>query len=190
MMEQVILNLGVNARDAMPHGGQLCVTTQHARFGEEDARDNREARAGEFVCLKVTDTGTGIALEVLPRIFEPFFTTKDVGRGTGLGLATVYGIKMTGHDLAERLWEQRPGLRVIFMSGYSADVLGTNTAFIRRTKSRFLTKPCSSRTLLEAVRQSLGEKKYGAAPGEAGRAKRHVQPKPAQVGATKPPPSL
>jgi CheY-like chemotaxis protein len=262
MMEQVILNLVVNARDAMPAGGKLRVATQHARFDEAQARAKPEARVGEFVCLSVSDTGTGIAPEVLPRIFEPFFTTKEVGKGTGLGLATVYGIVqqhrgwvevssqvgkgttfnmflpaiptpaglaaaaevgadvrggnetillveddhavrmttrrvleskgykvweatsgrealdqwrshaeeiallltdiimpegMTGRDLAERLWQQRSGLKVVFMSGYSADVVGKNTDFMRRTKSHFLQKPCPSRTLLETVRRCLDE---------------------------------
>jgi PAS domain S-box-containing protein len=263
MMEQVILNLVVNARDAMPQGGQLRVTTEQTRLDEAHARLNPEARAGEFVCLGVSDTGTGIALDVLPRLFEPFFTTKEVGKGTGLGLATVYGIvkqhqgwievfsqvgegstfkvflpsvptparlaaatdtelevrggtevillveddhavrstarrvlerkgytireatngrealeqwhrhageiallltdilmpeEMTGRDLAQRLLEQMPGLKVIFMSGYSADLMGKNTDFIRKSRSRFLQKPCSSRTLLETVRRCLDEK--------------------------------
>jgi PAS domain S-box-containing protein len=273
MMEQVILNLVVNSRDAMPGGGRLRIATEHLRLDEGHTRANLEARAGEFVCLLVSDTGTGIAPEVLPRIFEPFFTTKEVGQGTGLGLATVYGIvkqhqgwievssragegttfkvfipcipppaqrtatseasrearggtetillvedddavrlttrrvleskgykvheatcgrealelwhrhageiallvtdiimpeEMTGRDLADQLWRQRPGLKVIFMSGYSADVMGKNTEFIRRTKSHFLQKPCSSRALLETVRQCLDESEPLAAPKEGG----------------------
>jgi CheY-like chemotaxis protein len=268
MMEQVILNLVVNARDAMSAGGQLRVATAHSQLDEAHARVNPGARAGDFVCLSVSDTGTGIAPENLTRIFEPFFTTKEAGKGTGLGLATVYGIVqqhqgwvevssqlgegttfrvflpaiaapvqsaaasqaatavgggtetillvedehsvrittrrvleskgytvreatsaqeavelwqghageiallltdiimpggMSGRDLAERLWGQKPGLKVIFMSGYSADVLGKNTEFIRRTKSHFLQKPCSSRVILETVRQSLDEKEAGRA---------------------------
>jgi CheY-like chemotaxis protein len=276
MMEQVILNLVVNARDAMPNGGQLCVTTEPLSLDEAQARVNPEARAGKFVCLSVSDTGTGIAPEVLPRIFEPFFTTKEIGKGTGLGLATVYGIvqqhqgwlevssqvgegstfkvflpaiptpaglaaaagveadirggnetillveddpavrlttrrilerkgyrireaaggrealeqwqshaneiallltdiimpgEMTGRDLAEQLWAQRPGLKVIFTSGYTADALGANTDFIQRTRSHFLQKPSSSRAILDTVRRCLDEKESAPAPGEGGRAK-------------------
>jgi PAS domain S-box-containing protein len=276
MMEQVILNFVVNARDAMPGGGKLRVATEHVQLDEAQARVTPEARAGEFVCLLVSDTGTGIAPEVLPRIFEPFFTTKAIGKGTGLGLATVYGIvqqhqgwievsskvgegttfkvflpaiatpaqpvaasqaggdvrggtetillvedehavrmttrrmlesrgyriheatcarealelwhshageiallltdiimphEMTGRELAARLWEQRPGLKVIFMSGYSAEVVGKDTDFIRRTKSEFLQKPCSSRALLEAVRRCLDEIESVAASDEADRVK-------------------
>ena len=92
MVEQVLLNLVVNARDAMPKTGTLRVTTEPVELDEAAARQTTQARAGRFVCLAVSDTGTGIGPEVLPRIFDPFFTTKDVGKGTGLGLATVYGI--------------------------------------------------------------------------------------------------
>jgi CheY-like chemotaxis protein len=263
MIEQVILNLVVNARDAMPAGGQLRVATECVRFDEAQARAIAEGRAGEFACLTVSDTGTGIAPDVLPRVFEPFFTTKEVGKGTGLGLATVYGIVqqhhgwievasrigegsafkvflpaipaperraelvaaeaavpggtetvllveddhavrmttrrvleskgykvreatcprealelwnhcgpeiellltdiimpegMTGRTLAERLREQRPDLKVIFMSGYSADVVGKDSEFLRRTRSYFLQKPSSARTLLQTMRQCLDGK--------------------------------
>jgi two-component system cell cycle sensor histidine kinase/response regulator CckA len=92
MVEQVLLNLVVNARDAMPKGGQLWVKTSRVDFSGPAERLPDQARPGAFVCLTVSDSGTGIAPEVLPRIFEPFFTTKEVGKGTGLGLATVYGV--------------------------------------------------------------------------------------------------
>src|ERR1019366_964695 len=92
MMDQILLNLTVNARDAMPNGGQIIIEASAAEFDEVTATQTPQARPGSFVCLCVTDTGSGIPPEILPRIFEPFFTTKDVGKGTGLGLATVYGI--------------------------------------------------------------------------------------------------
>jgi two-component system cell cycle sensor histidine kinase/response regulator CckA len=262
MIEQVLLNLVVNARDAMPRGGQVRIATAKVVLDEAAAHGRAEARPGEFVCLSVSDTGTGIAPEHLPRIFDPFFTTKEPGKGTGLGLATVYGIVkqhqgwvevssqvgkgttfnvflpaipppakagagqraelkppggtetvllvedeesvrrvtrrmlesygykvhearsgrealevwdrngaeialllsdivmpegLNGRDLAEQLRGRQPGLRVIFMSGYSADVVGQDTEFFRRTKSRFLHKPCASSALLQTVRQCLDE---------------------------------
>jgi CheY-like chemotaxis protein len=92
MIDQILLNLTVNARDAMPKGGQIIIETSAAEFDEVTAAQNPQARPGSFVCLCVSDTGSGIPPEILPRIFEPFFTTKDVGKGTGLGLATVFGI--------------------------------------------------------------------------------------------------
>ena len=92
MLEQVLMNLVVNARDAMPNGGQLLVTTQATDIEEGYVQVHPEARVGKFVCVKVRDSGTGISPEHLPRLFEPFFTTKGVGKGTGLGLATAYGI--------------------------------------------------------------------------------------------------
>jgi two-component system cell cycle sensor histidine kinase/response regulator CckA len=92
MIEQIVMNLAVNARDAMPRGGRLWVRTEAIEIPMALARQNPEARAGNFVCLTVRDTGSGIEQKFLTRIFEPFFTTKDVGKGTGLGLATVYGI--------------------------------------------------------------------------------------------------
>jgi CheY-like chemotaxis protein len=263
MMEQVLLNLVVNARDAMPGGGQLLIATERVSSDAAYARTNPEARAGEFVCVSVGDTGTGIAPEHLQRIFEPFFTTKEPSRGTGLGLATVYGIVkqhqgwvevssrvgegttfriflpaipppaevtaapmaeaelrggsetillveddfsvrmitrrvletfkykvheatcareaaevwdrhageiallltdivmpegVTGRDLAEQLRAKSPGLKVIFMSGYSAEVLATHTEFFRRTGSYFLHKPCAAATLIRTVRQCLDAK--------------------------------
>ena len=92
MMEQVLLNLAVNARDAMPRGGQLSIGIAVEEVDALRAGSHAEARPGRFVCLRASDTGSRIAPEILRRIFEPFFTTKEVGRGTGLGLATVYGI--------------------------------------------------------------------------------------------------
>jgi PAS domain S-box-containing protein len=92
MIEQILLNLIVNARDAMPEGGSIIITTEAVGIDASHAETHPEAQIGEFVCIAVSDTGMGIYPEYLPRIFEPFFTTKEAGKGTGFGLATVYGI--------------------------------------------------------------------------------------------------
>ena len=123
MMEQALLNLVVNARDAMPDGGTLSITTNRVDLSADAIAQYPQARPGRYVTLTVSDTGQGIPPEVLPHIFEPFFTTKDVGQGTGLGLATVFGIMQQhqgwttvysapGHGTVFRLylpWAQLPG---------------------------------------------------------------------------------
>ena len=92
MLEQVLLNLAVNARDAMPKGGNLAISTTLSDIDAERAKQNSERRVGQFVCLAVADTGMGMDDAIIKRIFEPFFTTKEIGKGTGLGLPTAYGI--------------------------------------------------------------------------------------------------
>lgn len=91
MIEQVILNLAVNARDAMTESGQLIFSTELLEISAEYVRSRPEASAGNFVCISAADTGCGMDAATLSRVFEPFFTTKEIGKGTGLGLATVYG---------------------------------------------------------------------------------------------------
>ena len=99
-IEQVILNLVVNARDAMPHGGRISIETKNITLDHKRPCKNRPLETGNYVLLTITDTGIGMTGEVKAHLFEPFFTTKERGKGTGLGLATCYGIiKQSGGDI-------------------------------------------------------------------------------------------
>jgi two-component system, cell cycle sensor histidine kinase and response regulator CckA len=258
MIEQIVMNLAVNARDAMPKGGKLLIATSAIEIGTAHVRQHPEAQPGWFVCLTVTDTGCGMDHKVLHRLFEPFFTTKEVGKGTGLGLATIYGMVkqhqgwievqsktgagstfkvflpvasdarkaptapiaepkpaqggeetilvvedetgllelvrnvlqgyhyrvlaassgaealrvwdeqngrvdllltdmimpggMTGNDLAAKLRKQRPGLKVIYTSGYSSELMGKDSG---ANDTSFLAKPYLPLELAKAVRKCL-----------------------------------
>ena len=113
-MEQVLVNLAVNARDAMPRGGHLAIETASVELDATFATEHDGARPGRYVMLAVSDTGAGIDPEIQAQIFEPFFTTKGVGRGTGLGLATVYGIikQHSGYVTVESQIERGTTFRV------------------------------------------------------------------------------
>ena len=92
MIEQILVNLSINSRDAMPRGGKLIVETSMFEVDERYCSTHPDAQAGDFVCLTISDSGTGMPAEIMAKIFEPFFTTKEANKGTGLGLSTVYGI--------------------------------------------------------------------------------------------------
>ena len=105
-METTLLNLAVNARDAMPGGGELTLETANANLDEGYGLHSADDELGQYVVLAVTDTGVGMSDDVLQHAFEPFYTTKPIGRGTGLGLSQVYGfVKQSGGHV--RLYSKR-----------------------------------------------------------------------------------
>jgi CheY-like chemotaxis protein len=111
-LEQVVINLAVNARDAMPRGGPLTITAEPVEVPPEHKQEQPDALIGTFVKLSVADKGVGMDQTVRRKIFEPFFTTKAVGKGTGMGLATVYGIVKQHHGWIEV--ESQPGVGTVF----------------------------------------------------------------------------
>jgi PAS domain S-box-containing protein len=129
MMQQVVMNLCINARDAMPDGGRLTLATRMLEIEARSEKSHPEARPGRFVCLSVTDTGCGMDEAVLGRMFEPFFTTKEIGKGTGLGLATVYGIVQQHQGWIEV--ESKPGhgssFRIHFPSTSPVGAIGISS---------------------------------------------------------------
>jgi len=130
MIDQVLLNLVVNARDAMPQGGLVRIITEKSTLNGEASLICSEARAGTFVSMSVSDTGTGIAPEHLARIFEPFYTTKPSDKGTGLGLAIVAQIVKRHHGWIEVISRVGSGTTVKVLLPIILPTATTDTNFV------------------------------------------------------------
>ena len=172
-MEQVLVNLVVNARDAMPHGGRIAITTSNRELtGESPDRPNG-VRVGSYVVLEVADTGTGIDLANQARIFEPFFTTKEPGKGTGLGLSSVYGIvQQSGGNITVDSSPGRGAKFSVFLPRYIGSEPATATKLDRRrlpggSETLLLVEDeaavrSSARRLLERQGYHVLEARHGA----------------------------
>jgi two-component system, cell cycle sensor histidine kinase and response regulator CckA len=176
--EQAIINLAVNARDAMPGGGHVTLDTHERDLDEIYAQSNPEVRPGRYVCVAVTDSGVGMDEATKARIFEPFFTTKEPGKGTGLGLAMVYGfVKQSGGHIDVR---SAPNAGTSFKIYLPVEAHGDSTPIENRapsaipkgTETVLLVEDESAvRSLLRAVLQSNGYQVIEAADGESGAAR-------------------
>ena len=130
LLQQAILNLASNARDAMPHGGGFYIDTEPVKVSQVRTQADYITEAGEVVCLTIRDTGAGIQSEHLPHLFEPFFTTKPVGQGVGLGLATVYGIVQQHHGWIEVATQPGVGTEFkIFLPAEARESHGAESSF-------------------------------------------------------------
>ena len=175
-IEQVIMNLAVNARDAMPSGGNLDIQTTNMEIDHAFTRDHPGSKAGSYVMLSIADSGTGMSPETIAHIFEPFFTTKKVGEGTGLGLATVYGVVKQSNGY---IWvDSEPGKGSTFQI-YLPRYLDAEQDPIAKLKSEAREKPQGSemillvedadplRKLAQTFLESNGFRVLSASSGEA-----------------------
>ena len=173
MLEQVLMNLVVNARDAMPHGGHLRIATESLELDAIPAHGNPDAPPGRFVCLRVSDTGIGILPDKLSRIFEPFYTTKEAGQGTGLGLATVDSIARQHRgwvEVSSRVGEGsefRVYLPAIASATGGPSTADVGTALPRGSESILLVEDEEAvRMITRQVLTSLGYRVHEAASGQ------------------------
>jgi PAS domain S-box-containing protein len=130
-LESALLNLAINARDAMPDGGKLTIATANARL-DGVAADTPALAPGDYICISVTDTGTGMSAEVAARAFDPFFTTKPIGQGTGLGLSMIYGFarQSNGHVTIESKLGQGTSIR-LYLPRHHGDVAAAHASAVR-----------------------------------------------------------
>jgi len=175
-IEQVIMNLAVNARDAMPSGGKLHIQTSNTEMDLAFTREHPGSKIGSYVMLAITDSGTGMSAETIAHIFEPFFTTKGVGQGTGLGLATVYGVvkQSNGYIWVDSALERGTTFQIYLPRYFEVEELS-----IAKTKSDPAAKPHGSemillvedadplRKLAQAFLESNGFRVLSAPNGEA-----------------------
>ena len=175
-IEQVIMNLAVNARDAMPSGGKLHIQTANVEMDHAFQRDHLGSNPGSYVMLAISDSGTGMTAETIAHIFEPFFTTKGVGEGTGLGLATVYGVvkQSNGYIWVDSAVEKGSSFQI-----YLPRHLDTEQVLAEKPKVQIREKPQGSemillvedadalRKLAQAFLESNGFRVLSAANGEA-----------------------
>ncbi len=173
-IEQVIVNLVVNARDAMPNGGKLIVETANVEWTGDDCRERAGRTPGRFVALSITDTGVGMSPELVRQIFEPFFTTKDVGKGTGLGLSVVHGIVEQSGGVIEVHSDRGVGSSFIIffpaVEGVAKEAVSprARARSLRGTETVLLVEDeAEVRTLLRRALEEHGYTVVEAADGEA-----------------------
>ena len=124
-LENAVLNLAINARDAMPDGGQLTIETCNAHLDDRYAAQAREVTPGQYICICVTDTGTGMSADTIAKAFEPFFTTKPIGQGTGLGLSMIYGFARQSEGYTKIYSEEGTGTTVkLYLPRYLGEANG------------------------------------------------------------------
>ncbi len=172
-MESALLNLAVNARDAMPSGGTLTIATAHVHLGEKFAREH-QVDVGDYIVVSVTDTGTGMSPEVIEHVFEPFFTTKEVGKGSGLGLSMVHGFarQTGGYAEIESVEGQKTTVKLYFpravKEGHSNNVTVTAEQAAEDAEGVKILVVEDDALVRGVILQALNDQGYAAIAAENG----------------------